>query len=113
MFRWILLHTLVALSVSAPGFPGGHDVLHAYPLQGGHYGSHDYYAPAFYDFGYGVHDPYHGTNFGHKESRRGHVTQGEYFVHLPDGRLQKVTYYADEHGYHPTVTYIGAAHHHH
>ncbi|KAL7648520.1 UNVERIFIED_CONTAM: hypothetical protein RMT77_000426 [Armadillidium vulgare] len=75
------------------------------------YGNDDEYrAPADYNFGYGVYDPYHGTNFGHRENRNGKRTDGEYYVDLPDGRLQKVSYYADKDGYHPTITYIGKAH---
>ena len=47
--------------------------------------------------------------YGHSESRDGHHTTGEYYVHLPDGRIQRVSYYVDEHGYHPTITYEGTA----
>ncbi|KAA0189115.1 Cuticle Protein CPR RR Uncl [Hyalella azteca] len=54
-------------------------------------------------------DPYYGANFGHKEQRDGYKTTGAYYVHLPDGRLQKVSYTADEYGYHPVVTYEGVA----
>ena len=42
-----------------------------------------------------VHDDYHKTNFGHNEKRDGHHTAGEYYVHLPDGRIQTVTYVVD------------------
>ena len=35
----------------------------------------------------------------------GYLTQGQYFVTLPDGRLQTVTYHADENGYVADVTY--------
>ncbi|XP_063615551.1 uncharacterized protein LOC134788642, partial [Penaeus indicus] len=48
--------------------------------------------------------------FGHAEAHNGHTRKGKYFVHLPDGRVQTVTYYADETGYHPTVSYEGTAH---
>ena len=33
-----------------------------------------------------------GNNFGQEEQRDGDNTRGEYFVNLPDGRLQRVTY---------------------
>ncbi|XP_063615094.1 pro-resilin-like [Penaeus indicus] len=69
------------------------------------------HAPAHYAFNYGVQDAYFGTNFGHAESRDGYNTEGVYYVHLPDGRLQTVKYYADEHGFHPEVAYSGVAHH--
>ncbi|XP_068246276.1 pro-resilin-like [Palaemon carinicauda] len=81
----------------------------------GHHGNTDYGhetyhdTPAHYNFNYVVHDEYSGNHFGHEESRDGYKTEGKYFVHLPDGRLQTVTYYADETGYHPTVTYDGEA----
>ena len=69
----------------------------------------DSQAPAHYAFDYGVHDPHYGANFGHKEQRSGYKTTGSYYVNLPDGRLQKVSYTADEYGYHPVVTYEGYA----
>ena len=55
-------------------------------------------------------DDYSGAHFGHTEKRNGYDTAGEYYVHLPDGRLQKVSYTADKYGYHPVVTYVGKAH---
>nr|XP_027234169.1 pro-resilin-like [Penaeus vannamei] len=66
--------------------------------------------PPHYAFEHAVHDDYAGTHFGHSEARDGYKTEGKYFVHLPDGRVQTVTYYADETGYHPTVSYEGTAH---
>ena len=63
-----------------------------------------------YAFEYGVYDDYYNTNFGHRESRDNDLTKGSYFVHLPDGRLQKVTYYVDGYsGYVAEVTYEGEA----
>ena len=58
-----------------------------------------------YDYRYGVDDTYTGTKFGHAELHNGFRTEGQYFVYLPDGRVQTVTYVADEYGYHPTITY--------
>ncbi|XP_063586800.1 cuticle protein 7-like [Penaeus indicus] len=66
--------------------------------------------PPHYAYEYAVNDDYAGTHFGHSEARDGYNTEGKYFVHLPDGRVQTVTYYADETGYHPTVSYEGTAH---
>merc|ERR1711962_128214 len=51
-----------------------------------------YEEPAKYDFNYAVKDDYSGNDFGHQEARDGYDTQGSYYVQLPDGRLQKVTY---------------------
>nr|XP_027216604.1 cuticle protein 19.8-like [Penaeus vannamei] len=48
--------------------------------------------PAKYDFNYAVNDPPSGNDFGHQEARDGPNTQGSYYVLLPDGRLQRVTY---------------------
>lgn len=54
-------------------------------------------------------DDYSGSNFGHQESHDGLRTTGQYRVALPDGRIQRVTYTADENGYVAQVTYEGEA----
>ena len=51
-----------------------------------------------YNWEYAVNDA-HYNNFGHKESRDHYVANGVYYVDLPDGRTQTVTYIADENGY--------------
>ncbi|XP_042858831.1 pro-resilin-like [Penaeus japonicus] len=87
----------------------GEEILHGGAV---HYAAPVYHsAPAHYTYDYGIDDAHVGTNFGHAESRDGYKTKGVYYVHLPDGRLQTVKYYVDEHGYHPEVTYSGVAHH--
>ncbi|XP_047478995.1 cuticle protein 7-like [Penaeus chinensis] len=69
-----------------------------------------YQAPAEYDFQYGVRDSYSGNDFGHNEDRDGYNTKGSYYVQLPDGRLQKVTYYVSgDSGYVAEVSYEGQA----
>ena len=50
-----------------------------------------------------------GNDFSHRESNDGVITSGEYRIALPDGRLQIVSYYADETGYHADVSYEGDA----
>ncbi|KAK8398522.1 hypothetical protein O3P69_003993 [Scylla paramamosain] len=51
------------------------------------------------------------TNFGQSEKGNGYGgVNGGYWVNLPDGRVQKVSYWADGSGYHPVVTYSGKAH---
>ena len=63
---------------------------------------------AKYDFDWSVNDEY--NSFGQQESRDGDNTQGSYYVQLPDGRLQKVTYYIDgDNGYVADVSYEGEA----
>ncbi|KAL7640174.1 UNVERIFIED_CONTAM: hypothetical protein RMT77_009588 [Armadillidium vulgare] len=66
-------------------------------------------APAQYSFQYDVSDAASGNNFGHSESRDGSRAEGKYYVLLPDTRLMTVEYFADETGYHPTVTFEGEA----
>ena len=51
-----------------------------------------------YDFSWQVSDGYSNNNYGQKESRDGANTVGSYFVNLPDGRTQKVTYTVDAYG---------------
>lgn len=63
---------------------------------------------ANYQFEYGVKDGSAGQQFGHEEERNGQQTRGRYTVLLPDGRLQIVTYRADENGYNADVTYENA-----
>ncbi|XP_063589704.1 cuticle protein 7-like [Penaeus indicus] len=90
---------LVAVALAAPSQP-----------------SYDYSPPATYDspakysFNYAVKDDYSGNDFGHQEARDGYNTQGSYFVLLPDGRLQRVTYTVNsDSGYVAEVSYEGEA----
>ncbi|XP_045106394.1 uncharacterized protein LOC123501562 [Portunus trituberculatus] len=63
--------------------------------------------PAKYDFKYDVNAEAEGTSFSHQESRDNDLTKGNYEVQLPDGRIQKVTYTADENGFVAEVEYVG------
>ena len=71
--------------------------------------SREFQGPSNYAFGYSVNDKHAGEDFSHTEIRDGYTTSGEYRVALPDGRLQIVTYTADENGYHADVKYEGEA----
>ncbi|XP_047118570.1 pro-resilin-like [Schistocerca piceifrons] len=64
-----------------------------------------YYEPANYEFSYTVQDAASYNDFSHQETRKDENAQGEYRVLLPDGRVQVVSYRADEDGYHPTIQY--------
>merc|ERR1712168_399074 len=66
--------------------------------------------PKPYAFEYGVSDSYSGTNFNAHEAADGKAVTGSYQVHLPDGRVQTVTYTADHYnGYIADVAYEGTA----
>ncbi|KAK8392583.1 hypothetical protein O3P69_014767 [Scylla paramamosain] len=66
--------------------------------------------PAQYEFSYQVQGGDGGSPFGHTESRAGPETRGSYTVPLPDGRIQRVTYYVSgDSGYMADVTYEGQA----
>ena len=85
---------------------------------GGHGGGHgaDHYdeKPDPFHFKYGVHDDKYHTTFDEERygDEAGNI-KGEYSVHLPDGRIQHVTYYADGNygGTTMEVTYSGEAKH--
>merc|ERR1719500_1655764 len=65
-------------------------------------------ADALYTWEYAVKDDYSNNDFGHKEARDGAHTDGKYYVALPDGRFQTVTYTVDGYGgYVPVVEYSG------
>ena len=64
--------------------------------------------PKPYAFQYGVHDDYSGANFNAQETADGKAVSGSYQVHVPDGRVQTVTYTADHYnGYVADVKYEG------
>merc|ERR1712130_35551 len=66
--------------------------------------------PPKYAYSYSVQDDYTGNNYGANEDRDGYATSGSYYVALPDGRLQKVTYTVNgDGGYVADVTYEGEA----
>ncbi|KAK3876516.1 hypothetical protein Pcinc_018707 [Petrolisthes cinctipes] len=72
--------------------------------------SYEESAEAKYDFDWAVNDAYSGNDFGQQESRDGDNTQGSYYVQLPDGRRQTVTYYVDgDSGFVADVKYSGEA----
>ncbi|XP_037791568.1 pro-resilin-like [Penaeus monodon] len=78
----IVVAALVAMAVARPEDTPGYG--YSAPASGS--------SPAQYDFNYAVKDDYSSNDFGHQEDRDGYDTRGSYYVLLPDGRLQKVTY---------------------
>ncbi|XP_068209730.1 pro-resilin-like isoform X2 [Palaemon carinicauda] len=65
---------------------------------------------AQYNFNWAVNHAPSRNDFGHQEARDGDDTQGSYYVQLPDGRLQRVSYRVDgDDGYIADVTYQGEA----
>ena len=65
--------------------------------------------PASYSYDWAVNDDYSNNNYGQTESRSGDKTTGSYYVLLPDGRTQTVTYTVgdDYSGYVADVQYSG------
>ncbi|KAK7873990.1 hypothetical protein R5R35_013402 [Gryllus longicercus] len=84
-----------------PARPGG---------PGGHFADDAGGPPQPYNFKYDVQDAASGQDFGHQESGDGSGNvDGKYYVLLPDGRKQIVTYHADANGYVANVQYEGEA----
>ena len=59
-----------------------------------------------FEFEYHVRDDKSDNRYGHKADSDGMILNGVYYVNLPDGRRQIVTYLADwETGYHADISY--------
>ena len=98
MFTAALAFALVAVSVAdkAPAY-GAPPPPPAYKPAPAPYAPAPKYdeSPKPYSFQYGVSDDYSGANFAAQETADGKAVTGSYTVHLPDGRVQTVTYTAD------------------
>lgn len=104
MFR---LAALLAVAAAASGLPANPAPYHPAPAP---YHPQPTYKeePRPYAYQYGVHDDYSGANFNAQETSDGKAVTGSYQVHLPDGRVQTVTYTADHYnGYVADVQYEG------
>merc|ERR1711934_479156 len=86
-----------------------HAVAHAAPVAG--YAAGDLAEVSPYTYNYGVADDYSKAAFSQSESNDGTgVVEGSYSVNLPDGRVQTVSYHAnDVDGYVAEVSYSGEA----
>merc|ERR1712088_600860 len=63
-----------------------------------------------YEYSYAVADDYSKSIFNAQEASKAGVVTGSYSVHLPDGRIQTVTYTADHvNGYVADLKYEGTA----
>jgi hypothetical protein len=111
MFRLTVVCALVACAASLPvGPPAPYHPAPAPYHPAPAYGKPQVYdeTPKPYAFEYGVADDYSGANFKAAETADGKAVHGSYQVHLPDGRVQTVTYTADHYnGYVADVTYEG------
>merc|ERR1712036_72948 len=78
---------------------------------GASYNPGDLAEPSPYNYQYAVADDYSGANFAQSEANDGTgAVSGSYSVNLPDGRVQHVTYEANDiTGNVATVTYDGTA----
>merc|ERR1712076_16519 len=81
------------------------------PVKAG-YVADDLAEPSPYQYTYAVADDYSGAAFNQEEQNDGNgVVAGSYSVNLPDGRVQTVTYHANDYdGYVADVTYEGEPH---
>ena len=114
MFRLTVVCALVACAAAIPAGPPA--PYHApapapYHAPAPAYGKAPHYdeTPKPYAFEYGVADDYSGANFKAAETADGKAVTGSYQVNLPDGRVQIVTYTADQNGYVADVKYEGVA----
>merc|ERR1712045_357749 len=110
----IVLSALIAAAAAAPAAPVHPAPYHAPAPAPYHapapapYHAPKEYAPAPFAFQYGVADDYSKANFNAQETSDGKITSGSYQVHLPDGRVQTVTYKADDYsGFVADVSYEG------
>merc|ERR1719220_2720618 len=100
---------VVAHAGHAFAHPVAHPAAHAAPVVVHAVGDLAEVSP--YTYNYGVADDYSKAAFSQTESNDGTgVVEGSYQVNLPDGRVQTVTYHANDiDGYVAEVSYAGEA----
>ena len=97
-FQDFFLFFLFSLTAGRPDTTGHHST-DTYPAE-----------TPLYTYTYTVDDEESNNKYGATESRDGEDTEGSYYVSLPDGRLQKVSYRVNgEGGYVVSVSYNGEA----
>merc|ERR1712106_444215 len=118
LFMLLLSHAFHAAPVAhaVHASPLAHTV-HAAPAiahpvsvaHGAAYASPDLAEVSPYNYNYAVADDYSGAAFNKAETNDGNgVVEGSYTVNLPDGRVQTVTYHANDYdGFISEVSYEG------
>merc|ERR1711981_315108 len=103
------VHAAPVVAHAVHAAPVVHAAAHAAPVAG--YAAGDLAEVSPYTYNYGVADDYSKAAFSQTESNDGTgVVEGSYSVNLPDGRVQTVTYHAnDVDGYVAEVSYAGEA----
>merc|ERR1712168_1221161 len=117
MIRAVAASALVAAAMASNPAPYQPAPAPYHPAPAPYHPAPAAYKPAPYDetpkpyaYEYGVADDYSGSNFNAHENADGKAVTGSYQVHLPDGRIQTVTYTADHYnGYIADVSYEGKA----
>ncbi|XP_063884581.1 cuticle protein 8-like [Scylla paramamosain] len=110
--KLVLLSALVAAALAdrAPYRPPPPPPPPTYSAPAPSYSAPQPVSPPKYDFSWNVKDDPSGNDYGHQEGRNGYDTQGSYYVQLPDGRLQEVTYTVNgDSGFVAQVNYQGEA----
>ncbi|XP_064119179.1 uncharacterized protein LOC135224262 [Macrobrachium nipponense] len=101
---------LVAVAIARPDRPVHDGYGYSAPDHKLSYGHEKYEKGMPFDFNYDVKDHYKGLDYGHNSNSDGNLVTGKYYVLLPDGRTQIVTYTADHYkGYQAEVAYEGEA----
>merc|ERR1712223_1497628 len=89
------VHPVAHHAVHAPAYAPAPAPYHA-PVKAG-YVADDLSEPSPYQYTYAVADDYSGAAFQQEENNDGNgVVAGSYSVNLPDGRIQHVTYHAND-----------------
>ncbi|XP_068248173.1 cuticle protein 7-like isoform X2 [Palaemon carinicauda] len=106
----LFLSCLMAAAVARPDSPPHDGYGYSAPAHQLTHGHEKHQKGMPFAFDYTVKDHYKGLDFGHDSNSDGNLETGKYYVLLPDGRTQIVTYTADHYnGYQAEVTYEGEA----
>ncbi|XP_019762349.1 adult-specific cuticular protein ACP-20 [Dendroctonus ponderosae] len=113
----IVLFSIFAIQAAFAGLYGfGHEFQPGYGYGANHGieygGDEDFFAPAGYQFEYGVHDPHSHDIKSQHEHRDHDNVKGSYFIDEPDGTKRVVDYISAPHaGFQAVVKRVGHAQH--